>query len=103
MVSHQNWHALFRNYTPHKIAEIINETWLDADFEFVVRRRELKWDAPFAISWTLWTFTFTGTARYTCVTDFATEEYAMKKPVKLHEWQQQNGRKTPTSKEEQEV
>jgi len=37
------------------------------------------------------------------VTDFATEEYAMKKPVKLHEWQQQNGRKTPTSKEEQEV
>ena len=41
-ISHQNWHALFRNYTPHKIAEIINETWLDADFEFVVRRKELK-------------------------------------------------------------
>jgi len=39
---HQAWHTLFRNFTPHKIAEIINETWLDADFEFVVRRRELK-------------------------------------------------------------
>lgn len=37
---HQAWHALFVNYDADKIAEIINETWLDYDYIFVVERRE---------------------------------------------------------------
>lgn len=36
---HQSWHNLFDNKEPHEIAKIINNIWLDPDFEFIVRRR----------------------------------------------------------------
>ena len=34
------WHTLFQSYTPKRIAEIINEIWLDKRFVLVVKRRE---------------------------------------------------------------
>lgn len=33
---HQAWHLLFANSTPDEIARIVNEIWLDPDYEFVV-------------------------------------------------------------------
>lgn len=37
---HDAWTLLFPgNLTPHDIARIINDKWLDPDFEFVVRRK----------------------------------------------------------------
>jgi len=36
---HVAWHQLFCNYTAEQIAGIINEVWIDPDFELVVRRR----------------------------------------------------------------
>lgn len=37
---HVHWHACFPgNLTPHQIADIINTTWLDPDYVFVVKRR----------------------------------------------------------------
>lgn len=36
---HEAWHTLFQNYTPEKIAQIINDVWLDPDFKLVVERR----------------------------------------------------------------
>jgi hypothetical protein len=38
---HQAWHTCFWNLTAEQIAEEINEKYLDPDFIFVVRRREL--------------------------------------------------------------
>jgi len=32
---HQAWHLLFANYSPAKIAEIINEHWGDPDYRFI--------------------------------------------------------------------
>lgn len=40
--SHAAWHKLFKNYEPDVIATIINETWLDPDFEFVCVKRPRK-------------------------------------------------------------
>lgn len=37
---HRAWHTLFSNFTPETIARIINEKYLDPDFEFVVQRKE---------------------------------------------------------------
>jgi hypothetical protein len=36
---HEAWHLMFQNYEPQRIANIINESWIDPDFELVVRRR----------------------------------------------------------------
>ena len=36
---HNAWHLLFRNWEAEKIAEVINDIWLDSRFEFVVRRK----------------------------------------------------------------
>ncbi len=37
---HQSWHTLFGNKTPYEIAAIINTTWLDPEFLFVVEPRK---------------------------------------------------------------
>lgn len=37
---HIAWHQLFRNYNPIQIAIIINNVWLDSDWELVARRKE---------------------------------------------------------------
>ena len=36
---HAAWHTLFYNLQPVSIAHIINEYYLDPDYEFVVRRK----------------------------------------------------------------
>lgn len=36
---HRSWHNLFSNCSPEQIAKIINDTWLDPDFVFVVERK----------------------------------------------------------------
>lgn len=36
---HSAWHTLFRNFDPYRIAEEINERYLDPNYEFVVQRR----------------------------------------------------------------
>lgn len=36
---HEAWHRLFRNHTPETIAKIINDTWLDSDYSFVVVKK----------------------------------------------------------------
>lgn len=38
---HESWHRLFSNYTPEVIAEIINETWLDPSYLFIVVKKEV--------------------------------------------------------------
>lgn len=37
---HECWHTLFQSHTPKRIAEIINETWLDKRFVLVVKPRQ---------------------------------------------------------------
>jgi len=37
---HVAWHVLFKNYEAEAIASIINDVWLDSDYEFIVRRRK---------------------------------------------------------------
>ena len=37
---HEAWHTLFYNLRPPDIAHLINQYYLDPDYEFVVRRRE---------------------------------------------------------------
>lgn len=39
-VHHQAWHVLFANMHPDFIATIINQIWLDPDYEFIVRQRK---------------------------------------------------------------
>lgn len=36
---HEAWHTLFQNWTPERIAQEINNRYLDPDYEFVARRR----------------------------------------------------------------
>jgi hypothetical protein len=36
---HVAWHVLFSNMPAHKIADEINEKFLDPDFRFVLQRR----------------------------------------------------------------
>lgn len=38
--AHRAWHRLFQNYPPEEIARIINETWLDYRYTFVVRKKK---------------------------------------------------------------
>ena len=40
VVKHRAWHTLFGTNTPQKIADIINETWLDNDWELIARRKD---------------------------------------------------------------
>lgn len=42
MTHHRAWHLLFRNFSPDKIASIINSIWLDPDVEFIVVKRKTK-------------------------------------------------------------
>ena len=37
---HAAWHLLFKNHPPERIALIINNVWLDPDYEFVVVKKE---------------------------------------------------------------
>lgn len=37
--AHTHWHALFYNLEAEGIAKVINETWLDPEWELVARRR----------------------------------------------------------------
>lgn len=37
---HRAWHTLFGNYTPEQIIRIINNTWLDPDYELIAKRKE---------------------------------------------------------------
>lgn len=37
---HRAWHLLFKNLPPDAIARIINKTWIDRDYEFVVIPRK---------------------------------------------------------------
>lgn len=36
---HRAWHVLFSNKTPHEIAKIISEIWIDPDYEFICVRK----------------------------------------------------------------
>ena len=36
---HEAWHTLFRDFSPERIAEEINERYLDPDWEFVAVKR----------------------------------------------------------------
>ena len=38
-IQHQAFHTLFQNYPPEKIANILNETWIEIGVKFVVRKR----------------------------------------------------------------
>lgn len=42
---HEAWHTLFANYSPERIAEIINTIFLDPAFEFVAVRKESEYDS----------------------------------------------------------
>jgi hypothetical protein len=46
---HRAWHLLFRNYTAHQIAEIINEHWIDPAFQLVVAPRNAKVQLSFKL------------------------------------------------------
>ncbi len=37
---HRAWHRLFWNADPHTIVAIINATWIDPDYFFVVKKKE---------------------------------------------------------------
>jgi hypothetical protein len=37
---HSAWHLLFQNWTAEQIAETINATYLDPDYEFIAVRKE---------------------------------------------------------------
>lgn len=37
--AHTHWHALFQNLEAERIAELINKTWLDPEWELVARRK----------------------------------------------------------------
>lgn len=36
---HEAYHLLFANYLPEKIAEILNDKWIDPDYMFIVVKR----------------------------------------------------------------
>ena len=42
VIKHRAWHCLFLTKTPKDIARIINETWLDPDWEMVAVRKDGK-------------------------------------------------------------
>jgi len=37
---HDSWHHLFKNFDAQKIADVINEKWLDPEYYFLVAKRE---------------------------------------------------------------
>jgi hypothetical protein len=39
-IQHRAWHILFSNHTAETICAIINEKFLDPDYEFVCQRRK---------------------------------------------------------------
>ena len=39
---HQAWHFLFMNFTPERIAEEINQKYLDPDYEVIAVRKEKR-------------------------------------------------------------
>lgn len=38
-IQHEAWHTLFSNHTAQTITAIINEKWLDPEFEIVCQKR----------------------------------------------------------------
>ena len=40
IVKHRAWHTLFGTKTPQEIAETINATWLDPEWEMVAVKKE---------------------------------------------------------------
>ena len=36
---HRAWHLLFRNWRADKIAQVINDVWIDPEYEFIVVKR----------------------------------------------------------------
>lgn len=47
---HRAWHRLFKNYPAHKIAEIINETWIDPQFKVVIVERRVLTQTEFHLN-----------------------------------------------------
>jgi hypothetical protein len=41
-IKHCAWHTLFSNHSAQTIAYIINEKFLDPDYEFICQRKEKK-------------------------------------------------------------
>jgi len=39
-VQHHAWHTLFTNLTVWEIVRLINDVWIDPEFEVVVRKKE---------------------------------------------------------------
>lgn len=39
---HTAYHRLFGNMLPHEMAKMLNDTWIDADYIFVVQLRKEK-------------------------------------------------------------
>jgi len=39
MTEHRAFHFLFRNCNAYGIAEILNKTWIDPDYEIIVRKK----------------------------------------------------------------
>ena len=37
---HKAYHVLFRNLTPHQVAKILTETWVDPEWELIARRKK---------------------------------------------------------------
>lgn len=38
-LKHRSWHNLFSNHTAEVIARIINQKWIDPDYEFICRKK----------------------------------------------------------------
>jgi hypothetical protein len=36
----QAYHLLFSNKTPYEISKILNDTWIDPDYELIVREKD---------------------------------------------------------------
>lgn len=39
---HQAYHLLFSNKTPYEISKILNDTWIDPDYELIVKKKDIK-------------------------------------------------------------
>lgn len=37
---HEAYHLLFANGTPHDVAQILNDIWIDPDYELIVKKRK---------------------------------------------------------------
>ena len=36
---HRAYHTLFQNMTPHEVARLLTEVWVDPDFEIIARKK----------------------------------------------------------------